>query len=241
MKVFAKVFLLSLFLFIPFSTQVFAVNAADILNFFEKGSSSKQEEKESSQWQKKTTATSRSERTIFTSESYANFYFQLQIPIDDGPANTPFHFALFYVDPSSGSENAIWSILDCVDARTLSALFKLSFEELIKFLEDKIASMGSSRAKSLLQAFVSMIKEYMEYLAQQTEVNAATLDENDLFGGDDPFSEEEDIFAPTEVQGVGNQNQTETFPALDPQVGLLMGPLLLSIASLSGSTGSAAK
>ena len=45
MKVFAKVFLLSLFLFIPFSTQVFAVNAADILNFFEKGSSSKQKRK----------------------------------------------------------------------------------------------------------------------------------------------------------------------------------------------------
>lgn len=238
MKVFAKVFLLPLFLLVSCSTQVFAVNAAQILEIFEIASSSKQEEKESSQWNKKVTSTSYRETTIFTSESYPNFYFQLQIPTGDGHFDRPFHFALFYGAPSPRNQ-AVWSISECVDAQTLSALFKLSFEELLKFLEDKIAGMGSSPARNLLQAFVSMIKEYIEYLAQQAQANATVFDDNDLFAGDDPFSEEDDIFAPTREepgvgnQDTGNQNQTEAFPALDPQAGALIAPLLLSIASLS--------
>ena len=251
MKVFAKVFLLPLFLLISWSTQVFAVNGAEILEIFEIASSSKQEEKESSQWKKKVTSTSYRETTIFTSESYPNFYFQLQIPTGDGPVDRPFHFALFNGTPSPSSQ-AVWSISECVDAQTLSALFKLSFEELLKFLEDKIAGMGSSPAKSLLQAFVSMIKAYMVYQEQRDEearqilANAPALP--DIFGEDDT----DDIFAYTPNTGAQQNATDEQLPSLDglnlasddlDALRNLIAPSFASSASsvVSGTFGSASK
>ena len=255
MKVFAKVFLLPLFLLVSWSTQVFAIYPADILKIFEIASSSKQEEKESSQWKKTETSKSYRQTTIFTSESYPNFYFQLQIPTGDGPVDRPFHFALFNGTPSPSSQ-AVWSISECVDAQTLSALFKLSFEELLKFLEDKIAGMGSSPAKNLLKAFVSMIKAYMVYQeqreeeAQRAQANAPF---NELFDGDYlSFGDDDDIFAYTPNTGAQQNATDEQLPSLDglnlasddlDALRNLIAPSFASSASsvVSGTFGSASK